>query len=71
VAGKAKYDWPPIEGLVEYVRKHGVREASNRMGVPHATLRSHLANSGVTAEDWRTQNTIQEDALREIHALVR
>jgi hypothetical protein len=69
VAGKAKYDWPPIEGLVEYVRKHGVREASNRMGVPHATLRSHLANSGVTAEDWRTQHTIEATALEEIRAL--
>jgi hypothetical protein len=69
VAGKAKYDWPPIEGLVEYVRKHGVREASNRMGVPHATLRSHLANSGVTAEDWRTQDTIEATALEEIRAL--
>lgn len=69
--GKVKYDWPPIEGLVAFVRKHSAQGAAERLGVPVTTLRSHLRANGVTAEDYAPPKALNDDALRELHDLIK
>ena len=64
------FDWPPIEGLLPFVRKHGAREAAQRLGVPPTTLRSHLNRCGLTAADYAPRRQLNDDALEEIRALI-
>lgn len=70
MAGTSKYDWPPIEGLVAFVRKHGLTEAAGKLGVPAPTLRSHFVKHGIRAEEYTAKRTLADDALREIREML-
>ena len=64
------FDWPPIDGLLAFVRTHGAPEAARRLGVRAGTLRSHLNRQGLTAADYAPADSLNDDALREIRALL-
>jgi hypothetical protein len=68
--GVPKYEWPPIEGLLEFTRKHGVREAARRLGCPVTTLRSHFDKFDLKAADYSPPQGLDSDALKEIHELI-
>lgn len=65
-----RHDWPPIEGLVAFTKKHGAREAARRLDVSVTTLRSHFYKHGLTAEDYTEKQALAPDALREIRELI-
>ena len=67
----AKYEWPPIEGLVAFCQEHGAPEAARRLGVHVSTLRCHLYSHGLTAKDYAPAKSLNPDALKEIADLCR
>lgn len=70
MAGKPKYDWPPREGLIAFLSKYGVPDAARRLGVPLATLRSHMYSEGIKAEEYAPPAGLNNDALQEIANLL-
>jgi hypothetical protein len=70
MAGQDKYDWPPIEGLIAFSQKHGVKEAAVKLGVPEATLRARFNRFRIPATVYAPPKRMNEDALEEIRALI-
>ena len=65
-----RIDWPPIDGLLPFVQKYGLKEAAERLGVSRSSLRSHLNNEGFTAKDYQPPKALNDDALQEIRDLI-
>ena len=66
----AGYDWPELEGLIEFTKKYGVVEAARRLGIAPSTLRGHFNDQGLTAKDYGASKTLNDEALKEIRDLL-
>lgn len=66
-----RIDWPPTDGLVLLVQKHGQGEAARRLGVTQTSLQAHLQREGVPPEQRRKQRQpVADEALKEIRDLL-
>lgn len=70
MATRQQHDWPAIEGLLPFVRKYGISEAAERLGVAPSSLYSHLRKNGIRPEDYENKKALAADALKEIAELV-